>query len=197
MESAQNAEVLQSVSDIEKTLDTIVEELFEISERLKELEDAKSRLRESFFRSASEYISLNQTLAHEYVEGSFNKTTANKYLEDNHPDWRLVSIDDGGMLIEEDPSKMKFVWTTKSNIQCSRNIAIVGAKFDVDRFMQEQPNLAEQVCNAKIVYEFDEKVAQDIIDYSPELLPVFQDYATLGKVQTKLASPKVVEKENE
>lgn len=198
MEFAHNADLeLTSSSDIENKLDDVVKALYDINAELKKLEDRKSELRKAFFDFASEYIGKNQTLAHQFIEGSFSEIAAKKYVEDQHPEWRIVSIDSDGILIEEDPTKMKFVWTTQDNIQCSRNIAMIGAKFDIDALMQDKPDLANRVCSARIVYEFDEKAAQEIIDEEPELLPVFQDYAMIGKVQTKLSSPKIIEKEED
>lgn len=189
VESVPNAAEEQSLSE---RLNNVVEKLFNNAAILKEVESEKEKLRSEFFNLASEYIEATQTLAHSYIEGEFTESTAKSYIENNCPDWRLVKIEENGILIEEDPSKMKFVWTTDDDIQCSRNIAIVGARFDIDKFAEDYPDLAGAVSTKKIIYDFDEDKASEIIDQSPHLLPVFQNYAYIGKIQTKLASPKIV-----
>lgn len=197
MEFAPNAIQSQSASAIEEELNVIVEKLYNINLEIKKNEDQKSKFRSIFFDLASKYISITQTLSHEFVEGTFTNQSARVYVEKHKPEWRLVKVDNTGILIEEDPDKIKFVWTNDEGIQCSRNIAVIGAKFDIDAFVSAEPKLAKSVVSEKIVYEFDEEKAQFIIDENPELLPVFQDYALLGKIQTKLGSSKIIEKEEE
>jgi hypothetical protein len=195
LESVPNATVVQPVSEIENDLNVIIGELLEVNEKLKDIENHKSNLRLKFFELASKHISTTQTLAHQYIEGSFTIASAKRHIENYFPEWRLVKRNDEGILIEEDPDKMKFVWTTEDGIQCSRSIAMVGAKFDVDSFVSAQPELAKSVILEKTIYEFDETRAQEMIDNNPELLPVFQNFALVGKIQTKLSSPKIIEKE--
>lgn len=199
--SSTEKEFAQSVKDpssLSLVLNDICSELYFVNDEIKKIENKKSELRSKFFDLATEYIKLSQTLAYQYIDIHINDdTSAKQYVQENYPEWRFVKRDDNGILIEEDPTKIKFVWTNEEGFQCSRNSAVVGARFDTEKFVKENPDISQLVMVERTVYEFDEKKAEEMIDSDPSLLPIFQKYALPGKIQMKLGSPKKVEKENE
>lgn len=190
---ARAAEHLQKISD---SLDEITKELIEVNDKIKTLEKNKESLRSRFFNLIDEHIRIcganeNEVL---FVKCA-SRAEAEQYVFDNHPGWLIVQYDPEKIVIEEDPSKMKFYWTTPDGYQIGRTTAVVGTRFDFDYLEKNAPDLFNEVVESKTVYELNEKKAQKLLDEHPEYLPVLQDATKLGKIQLRLSSPKKVEEE--
>jgi ElaB/YqjD/DUF883 family membrane-anchored ribosome-binding protein len=191
--SAQGAKDLQKLSD---DLDAAIHKLDEISKEIKKLEAAKEECRSQVFQLMNDHIEKTTPLQTDVVFETFpDKDSAEKYVEEHYPGWRIVQHHEDKIVIEENPEKMKFTWTTKSGHQINRTTAVVGTKFDYEWLMDHNPDLFREVVDAKTVYEINEKKTQEILEKHPHYLSVLQDSTKLGKVQLRLSSLKKVSEE--
>lgn len=188
--SVQGVEKLQKIS---KSLNSITSELTEINSDLKKLEDVKNDLRSKFFELINEYIELSGTMGTQVVSVKCaSRAEAESYVDENYPGWRIIQYEENKIVIEEDPSQMKFEWTTDEGYRIGRTTAVVGTKFDFDVLKEREPKLFEEIVETKTVYELNEKKAQKIIEDHPEYLPILQDATKFGKIQLRMSSPKKV-----
>lgn len=191
--SALGAERLQAISS---ELNDLVIAIKEVSDAIKIKEDAKTRLREMFFSLVDEYIEISGMMEREVLSVKMaSRAEAEKYVAEKHPGWRIIQYDPNQIVIEEDPTKMRFTWTTEDGYQINRTTAVVGTQFDYEMLMDHDPDLFRQVVNTKTVYEIDEKKAQNIIDEHPHYLSILQDSTRLGKIQLRMSTPKKVSEE--
>ena len=188
--SAQDVSRLQEIS---RDLNRVVLDIESNQRKLKELEKSKESLRAHFFDLVNEYIEKSGTAETQVVyEKCASRARAESYVEDNYPGWRLVQYDPDQIVIEEDPSQMRFEWTTDEGYRIGRTTAVVGTKFDYDVLEENDPDLFKQIVDVKTVYELNEKKAQKLIEEHPEYLPVLQEATKYGKVQLRMSSPKKV-----
>lgn len=181
------------IQEISKDLDKIIIEIEKNNKKLKELEKSKESLRSHFFSLVDEYIGISGTTETQVLNiKCASRAEATQYVEDNYPGWSIVQYDTEQIVIEEDPSQMKFSWTTEDGYQINRTTAIVGTKFDFDRLKDFDPVLFDEIVESKTVYELNEKKAQQMIEDHPEILPVLQESTKLGKIQLRMSSPKKV-----
>jgi hypothetical protein len=193
MESAPAVDRLQILSD---KLDDIVAEIDDVCVELKKIEDSKKQLREVFFELANEYLELSGSLKTEVLEEKCaSRAQAETFVENNHPGWRISQYDENQIVIEEDPTKMKFEWVNPEGYQLSRTTAVVGTTFDYLKLEEYNPEIFEQIVDMKIVYELNEKKAMKMIEEKPEYLSILQDASKAGKIQLRMSSPKKVEDE--
>lgn len=188
--SAPAAERLQKIS---KDLNLLTKEILDVNEAIKRLEKSKESLRSRFFELANEYIEISDTPENEVLDiKCASRAEAELYVSNNHPGWRIIQYTPEQIVIEEDPSQMKFAWTTEDGYQINRTTAVVGTKFDFDILKGLRPDIFDEIVESKTVYELNEKRAQEIINENPEILPVLQESTKLGKIQLRLSSPKKV-----
>lgn len=193
MESAQGADRLQKIS---RDLDLLTKEMLDINEAIKRLDKSKESLRSRFFELANEYIEISDTPENQVLDiKCASRAEAERYVEENNPGWIVIQYSSDEIIIEEDPSQMKFVWTTDDGYQVGRTTAIVGTKFDFERLKDFNHVLFDQIVESKMVYELNEKKAQQMIEDHPEILPVLQESTKLGKIQLRLSSPRKVNEE--
>jgi ElaB/YqjD/DUF883 family membrane-anchored ribosome-binding protein len=186
----QGVEQLQTLS---KDLNQLVLDINSVSKKIKTYEEEKNKLRSKFFSLVDEYIKISGTAEREVLTVKFaSRAEAEVYVEDNHPGWVIVQYEDGKTVIEEDPSQMRFTWTTEDGYQINRTTAIVGTRFDFDRFRETHPDIFDSIVEVKTVYELNEKKAQKLIEEHPEYLPDLQSSTKLGKIQLRMSSPKKV-----
>lgn len=191
--SVQGVDRLQEIS---RSLNSIVSELAEVNYDLKKLEDAKASLRKRFFELVDEHISLSGIMETQVVSVKCaSRAEANLFIEENYPGWRIIQYEPDQIVIEEDPSQMKFEWMTDDGYQIGRTTAIVGTKFDYEYLRENSPQLYNEIVETKTVYELNEKKAQKILEENPEYLPVLQNSTKLGKIQLRMSSPKKVNEE--
>lgn len=192
-ESAQNAERLQEISD---KLDDVVSEMNNICVELKKIEDSKRQMREVFFELANEYLEKSGTLERKTLDEKWaSRAEAELHVSTRRPGWRVIQYEDGKAVIEEDPSQMRFEWVNHENYIMSRSTAIVGTEFDFEMLKDHDPDLFRQIVNEKVIYEIDEKKAQDLLEKHPHHLNILQDSTRPGKIQLRMSSPKKVEDE--
>jgi hypothetical protein len=188
--SVPAAERLQEIS---KDLDRVIIDIEKNNRKLKELEKSKESLRSHFFSLVDEYIGISGTTETQVVNVKCaSRAEATEYIQENYPGWILVQYEPDQIVIEEDPSQMKFSWTTEDGYQINRTTAVVGTKFDFDKLMWFDEELFNEIVESKVVYELNEKKAQEMIEQRPELLPVLQESTKLGKIQLRMSSPKKV-----
>lgn len=187
---AQDVDRLQEISNL---IDGLTLEIKEVNSELKRLEVLKEELRSRFFILVNEHIELSGTMATQVILIKFaSRAEAESYVEDNHPGWRVVQYNTDKIVIEEDPSQMKFEWTTDDGYRIGRTTAVVGTKFNFDMLRSQQPELFDEVVDVKTVYELNEKKTQKIIEEHPEFLSLLQDATQFGKIQLRMSSPKKV-----
>jgi len=193
-----SAHVVVPIREISKDLDRTIIEIEKNNRKLKELEKSKESLREQFFALADEYIRISGTTETQVIDiKCASRAEAESYVEENHPGWMIAQFRrfEDQIVIEEDPSQMKFTWTTEDGYQINRTTAVIGTKFDFDKLKDFDLELFEQIVESKMVYELNEKKAQQMIEVHPEILPVLQESTKLGKIQLRMSSPKKVNNE--
>jgi hypothetical protein len=184
------------IREISKDLDRTIIEIDKNNKKLKELEKSKESLRSNFFSLVDEYISISGTTETQVIDiKCASRAEAESYVEENHPGWLIAQYREDQIVIEEDPSQMKFTWTTYDGYQINRTTAIIGTKFDFEKLKDFDHALFDQIVESKMVYELNEKKAQQMIEDHPELLPVLQESTKLGKIQLRMSSPKKVNDE--
>ena len=184
------------IREISKDLDRTIIEIEKNNRKLKELEKSKESLRNNFFTLVDEYISLSGTTETQVIDKKCaSRAEAESYVEENHPGWVIAQYREDQIVIEEDPSQMKFTWTTYDGYQINRTTAIIGTKFDFEKLKESNHVLFDQIVESKTVYELNEKKAQQMIEDHPEILPVLQESTKLGKIQLRMSSPKKVNDE--
>lgn len=188
MVPAQSAERLLVISD---KLDDIVSEIYDVCEELKAYEESKRQLKEVFFDLANEYLEITGTLERKTLEEKWaSRAEAVNYVDTHCPGWRVIQFDDGQAVIEEDPAQMKFEWRNPEGLYMSRTTAMVGTTFDCEELKDRYPDIFEKIVDQKIVFELNQKRAEDLISMEPGNLNVLQEMTRLGKIQLRMSSPK-------
>lgn len=192
-DSVLNAKRLQKISS---SLNDLTKELFEVNGTIKKAETDKERIRKELFKNINDYIRYSGTMQSEVLDVKFaSRAEAESYVESNHPGWSIIQFSEDSVVIEENPEEMRFMWTTDDGYEVNRSTAVVGTKFDFEKLQNQDPDLFSEIVESKIVYELNEKKAQELIEMRPELLPVLQENTKLGKIQLRLSSPKKVKDE--
>ena len=195
-EKTTSVPAAERIQEISKDLDRTIIEIDKNNKKLKELEKSKESLRSNFFSLVDEYISISGTTETQVIDiKCASRAEAESYVEENHPGWLIAQYREDQIVIEEDPSQMKFTWTTDDGYQINRTTAIIGTKFDFERLKDFNHVLFDQIVESKMVYELNEKKAQQMIEDHPEILPVLQESTKLGKIQLRMSSPKKVNDE--
>lgn len=188
-----SAHVVVPIREISKDLNLITKEIVDVNSAVKKLELSKESLRTKFFELVDEYIRISGTTETEVLDiKCASRAEAEQYVAANHPGWIVVQYKPEQVVIEEDPSQMKFAWVSDDGYQINRTTALVGTKFDFESLRDANSELFDKIVDTKTIYELNEKKAQKIIEEHPEMLSVLQENTRLGKIQLRLSSPKKV-----
>jgi len=192
-ESNTSAQGVKRLRDISKDLNLITKEMLDVNNAVKRLELSKESLRARFFELVDEHIKISGTTETEVLDiKCASRAEADQYVAENHPGWVVVQYKPEQVVIEEDPSQMKFVWVSDDGYQIGRTTALVGTKFDFESLRDADSELFDEIVDTKTIYELNEKKAQKFIEEHPESLSVLQENTRLGKIQLRLSSPKKV-----
>jgi hypothetical protein len=167
--------------------------MVDVNSAVKRLELSKESLRARFFELVDEHIKISGTTETEVLDiKCASRAEAEQYVTANHPGWIIVQYKPEQVVIEEDPSQMKFAWVSDDGYQIGRTTALVGTKFDFESLRDANSELFDKIIDTKTIYELNEKKTQKLIEEHPEILSVLQENTRLGKIQLRLSSPKKV-----
>ena len=192
-ESNTSVQGVKRLREISKNLNLITKEMVDVNSAVKRLELSKESLRARFFELVDEHIKISGTTETEVLDiKCASRAEAEQYVTANHPGWIIVQYKPEQVVIEEDPSQMKFAWVSDDGYQIGRTTALVGTKFDFESLRDANSELFDKIIDTKTIYELNEKKTQKLIEEHPEILSVLQENTRLGKIQLRLSSPKKV-----
>lgn len=182
--------------EISKKLNNITKKIFQVNEEIKSLTDKKSDLKKEFYALADEYIEKTSPATRETIYSNFaSRGKAEDYVQINFPEWRIIEFNKNCIVIEEDPSKMKFMWSTDDGYEIGRNIAVVGTSFNFENLKENEPELFKEIVFEKTEYQLNENKAREMAIQNPELMSLLQENIKPGNIQLRMSSPKKIKEQ--
>lgn len=131
-----------------RTIKTVTREFGKAYERANKINEKKAKLQEEFFQVADAEIGKRR-LAQQTITMPEVTTGWEKWLKLNYPGWRFVSWKSDNlneMIIEEDPSFMKFTYPNPDDgFVYGRTIQQGSPSLDDERLRKERPEFWDQI----------------------------------------------------
>lgn len=223
----------EEVEPIRDRLDILTKDLIENYETM---QDAKKRhegskdeegLKQQFFSLASEYaeetIPREKKTVHLAAE---TEQEARSLALRQYPTYRVVEVEEGdddwAILLESDPAFDVVPFINSDGYEVKRAIGERGASFDVEGFMEDHPDIAEEVIDASVgltislasveelmgatfaelqeedlisvTHSLNEGKASQYVKEHPESMDTFADYRIPGTPSVSLPAPKAPKK---
>jgi hypothetical protein len=195
-------------------LDEITAELNTYDQYDKEIKENKPTARDKFFELLTFKVRIENALATETVSFSVESVgdsmdAVEAAILRDYPEYEMLNItrdeDDWTVELQENPSVIKTGYVNRTLGKAfGRTYAVVGASFDVAKFVNEHPELAAKCVSftqmftyapgewegdgeaMPVSYKLDEKLATKLMADDPDNVAVFQQYTKPGKVQMRL-----------
>lgn len=190
-------------------IDAAADALIKADKNLKKWEKSKKTARSDFFDALSDLVEQESFYDTQTVE--LNKDTWQTEVEKNYPTWEVVTLESNGedptvfATLREKPEYVKHSYIY-DGMKISRQVAMVGASFDLETFIKDHPLMAEQfvhvvrtqkfglgrdftnVVEESITYQLNEPALEEFLNNHPDTLATIQEYMSPGKPQIRLGS---------
>jgi hypothetical protein len=179
-----------------KTLSQITKQLGSAHRAKSTAEKELKESRGKFFDAVDEEIVATETLAQQTVGIPTDVESAEAYVRQFHPGWRIVGDEpeEGAetALIEEDPAFKKFVYVNHDDgYVYRRNVSQGGPSLDNERLKAENPKLWKRITEERVQPATKVRVLKDLdTEISNDDLAAMQEYFVPGSMTVKLDAPR-------
>jgi hypothetical protein len=120
-------------------------ELIDTYDLTKQAAEEHGERKTEFYEALDEKIEAEETLAQKTIRTPANMTT-DAYVTQYYPGWRIVSGKAKTALIEEDPSRKKYVYLNREDgVVLKRNVIQATDSLDDEKLREEDPDLWERI----------------------------------------------------
>jgi hypothetical protein len=141
--------------------------------------------RKEFFAAVDREIA-KQPLARRTFDLNQTQEQLDEWVLRFNPGWRIVEIDHGKVIIEEDPTLKKFSFVNEKDGQVyTRGIVEEAPSLDDEKLQADHPDVWEKLTEPK-------RVLMDLSQADPADLAIMEKYLVPGQLKPRLETPRKV-----